>query len=71
MPIFVPWHVAGSILGMDVALAPMNLRRMTLDRIADAPKLSSTERDALAVSVNLIEPQRLNDGDRLVAVAHE
>ena len=44
----VPWHVAGSLLGLDVALAPMNLRRMSLDRIADAPKLSSVEREALA-----------------------
>ena len=47
----VPWHVGGSILGLDVALAPLNLRRMTMDRIADAPKLSSIEREALAVSV--------------------
>src|SRR5262249_56676862 len=50
----VPWHVTGSLLGLDVALAPMNLRRMTFDRIADAPKLSSVEREALAVSANLI-----------------
>jgi hypothetical protein len=60
----VPWHVAGSLLGLDVALAPMNLRRMTLDGIADAPKLSSVEREALAVSVNLVETQRLKDADR-------
>jgi hypothetical protein len=60
----VPWHVAGSLLGLDVALAPMNLRRMTLDRIADAPKLSSIEREALAVGVNLLDPQRLKDADR-------
>ena len=60
----VPWHVAGSLLGLDVALAPMNLRRMTFDRIADAPKLSSVEREALAVSVNLLEAQRLKDVDR-------
>jgi hypothetical protein len=66
----VPWHVAGSLLGLDVALAPMNLRRMTLDGIADAPKLSSIEREALAVSVNLIETQRLKDADRdAIAVA--
>jgi hypothetical protein len=60
----VPWHVAGSLLGLDVALAPMNLRRVTFDRIADAPKLSSVEREALAVSANLIETQRLKDADR-------
>jgi hypothetical protein len=60
----VPWHVAGSLLGLDVALASMNLRRMTLDRIADAPKLSSIEREALAVGVNLLEVRRLKDADR-------
>ena len=60
----VPWHVAGSLLGLDVALAPMNLRRMTLDRIADAPKLSSVEREALAVGVNLLNAPRLKDADR-------
>jgi hypothetical protein len=60
----VPWHVAGSLLGLDVALAPMNLRRMTMDRIADAPKLSSVEREAFAVSANLIDAQRLKDADR-------
>src|SRR6185369_602772 len=60
----VPWHVAGSLLSLDVALAPMNLRRMSLDRIADAPKLSSVEREALAISVNLVETQRLKDSDR-------
>ena len=37
---------------------------MTFDRIADAPKLSSVEREALAVSVNLLEAQRLKDVDR-------
>jgi hypothetical protein len=60
----VPWHVAGSLLGLDVALAPMNLRRMTLDRIADAPKLSSVEREALAVGANLLDTRRLKDVDR-------
>jgi len=66
----VPWHVAGSLLGLDVALAPMNLRRMTFDRIAEAPKLSSVEREALAVSVNLLEAQRFRDADRdAIAVA--
>jgi hypothetical protein len=60
----VPWHVTGSLLGLEVALAPMNLRRVTFDRIAEAPKLSSVEREALAVSANLIETQRLKDADR-------
>ena len=60
----VPWHVAGSILGLDLALAPLNLRRLSIDRLADAPTLSSIERDALALTVGLMEPRRLRDADR-------
>jgi hypothetical protein len=60
----VPWHVTGSVLGLDIALAPMKLRRMTIDRIGDAPKLSSLEREALAVGVSLLDPSRLKDADR-------
>jgi hypothetical protein len=60
----VPWHVAGSLLGLDLALAPLNLRRLSIDRLADAPTLSSLERDGLAVTVGLMEPLRLTDRDR-------
>jgi hypothetical protein len=59
----VPWHITGSLLGLDIALAPLNLRRMTIDRIADAPKLSSIEREALSVGVSLMDPARLRDSD--------
>jgi hypothetical protein len=60
----VPWHITGSVLGLNIALAPMSLRRLTIDRIADAPKLSSIEREALAVGVGLLDVSRLTDGDR-------
>lgn len=60
----VPWHMTGSLLGLDIGLAPFSLRRMSMDRVADAPKLSSIEREALAVSVALLEPDRLTDPDR-------
>jgi len=66
----VPWHVTGSLMGLDVALAPLGLRRLTLDRLADAPQLSSTEREAFAVNVGLMEPRRLTDADqRLISAA--
>jgi hypothetical protein len=60
----VPWHVSGSLLGLDVALAPLALRRLTLDGVSDAPKLTSIEREAFAVGVNLMVPARLTDRDR-------
>ncbi|MQA30580.1 MAG: hypothetical protein GEU82_12225 [Luteitalea sp.] len=60
----VPWHITGSLLGLDIALAPLALRRLTLDGLPDAPKLSSIEREAFAVGVSLMEPARLTDRDR-------
>ena len=60
----VPWHISGSLLGLDIALAPLTLRRLSIDRVGQVPKISSIEREALAVSVALLEPARLTNGDR-------
>jgi hypothetical protein len=60
----VPWHVTGAVIGLDVALAPLRLRRVAADRLSDAPRLSSIEREAIAVGVVLIDPRRLADADR-------
>ena len=64
----VPWHVTGSLLGLDIALAPMALRRIDLDRLADAPRLRSTEREAFAVGAALMDPRLLRDTDRAAIV---
>jgi hypothetical protein len=60
----VPWHVTGSVLGLDIALASLSLRRISADRLAEAPHLSSNERDAFAVSVSLMNARQLQDADR-------
>ena len=60
----VPWHVSGSVLGLNIALAPLVLRRIRLDRVADVPRLRSTAREAFSVSVALMEPGTLCDADR-------
>ena len=60
----VPWHVTGSLLGLDVALSGLSLRRVSGDRAIDAPTLSSNERDAFAVAVALLNPFDLHDRDR-------
>lgn len=60
----VPWHVGGSLLGLDVALAPLALRRLVVDGMLEAPKVSSIEREGLAVGVALLDPLRMTDGDR-------
>jgi hypothetical protein len=60
----VPWHVSGSALGLDVALASLALRRVDTGRVSDAPRLTSNERQTFAVSVALINPFALADADR-------
>jgi len=59
----VPWHVTGSVLGLDLALAPMSLRRLSMSRTAAAPRLPPNERDAFAVGLVLMNPARLRDAD--------
>ncbi len=59
----VPWHVTGSLLGLDLALAQMSLHRLAVDRFGVAPSLPSIEREALPAAVTLIDSQRLRDRD--------
>jgi hypothetical protein len=59
-----PWHVSGSLLGLDVALAPLALRRLNYERVLEAPRLTSNERDVFASSVSLMDPFALRDADR-------
>jgi hypothetical protein len=66
----IPWHVTGSLLGLDVALAPLLLRRTMSDGVADAPKVPSVEREAFAAAVSLMDSPRHRDRDRdAIAVA--
>jgi hypothetical protein len=60
----VPWHVTGSLINLDVALASLQLRRRAMDRVITAPKLSSIDRDAMAVNVVLLDPRRLTNASR-------
>jgi hypothetical protein len=56
--------VTGSVLGLDIALATLSLTRISPDRLSDAPRLPSNEREAFAVSVALMNPRHLLDADR-------
>ena len=60
----VPWHVTGSLLGLDVGLGTLALRRLNFERVLEAPKLTSNERDAFAISVSLLNPFEMRDDDR-------
>lgn len=60
----VPWHVVGSLVGLDVGLAPLALRRLSMDSLPAPPTLQSIEREAFAVNVALLNPRWLTDADR-------
>jgi hypothetical protein len=60
----VPWHVSGSLLGLDIGLAQLALRRLNYERVLEAPKLTSNERDTFALSVSLLNAYDLRDADR-------
>jgi hypothetical protein len=66
----VPWHVSGSLLGLDIGLAQLALRRLNFERVLEAPRITSNERDTFAVAVSLLNPFALRDRDRdLIAEA--
>jgi hypothetical protein len=53
------WHVSGSLLGLDVGLAHLSLRRATRRPPPRAPLLNDGDRDVLAATVVLIDRRRL------------
>jgi hypothetical protein len=58
------WHVTGSLLGLDVALARMSLRRLDSTEMPPEPRLVSAERQTAALSVALLNPTLLTDTTR-------
>jgi len=60
----VPWHVDGSLLGLDVALATLEWRRLSSDRALEAPTLTANERDTFAAGFGLMNPYALSDTTR-------
>jgi hypothetical protein len=65
-----PSHLVGSALALDVAMAPLALRRLNTDRVPEAPMLNLVQRDGFAVSVAVIDPRALTDEarDRIAAL---
>jgi hypothetical protein len=60
----VPWHVSGSVVGLDLGLANLALRRLNYERVLEAPRLTSNERDSFALSLSMLNPYDLRDADR-------
>jgi hypothetical protein len=60
----VPWYVSGSLIGLDVALAPLALQRLAGDDLVGPPATGSNDRETFARSVALINPYALRDAER-------
>jgi hypothetical protein len=59
-----PWHVRGSVLGLDIGLAALGLHRISTDKAMKAPVLSSMERETLAQTVALFNAFEIRDSGR-------
>jgi hypothetical protein len=59
-----PWHLVGSALALDLAMAPLALRRISVDRVPESPMLNLMQRDGFAATVAVMNTAALRDGDR-------
>ena len=59
-----PWHLVGSALALDVAMAPLSLRRISVDRVPDSPMLNMMHRDGFAAAVAVMNASATTDADR-------
>jgi len=59
-----PWHVRGSLLGLDLALASSSLRRIDAGEVLPTPVLTVPDRNTFAESLALLNPWDLDDRDR-------
>jgi hypothetical protein len=58
------WHVTGSLLGLDTALARLALRRLDASTMPAQSRLSTSERQTAAMTVALLNPHRMTDAGR-------
>lgn len=59
-----PWHLEGSILGLDIALARLALRRIESDEMPSAPTINLNDQLTFARTVMALNPRALRDQDR-------
>jgi hypothetical protein len=59
-----PWHVEGSILGLDIALARLALRRIADNEMPAAPTINLNDQLTFARTVMALNPRELRDADR-------
>lgn len=59
-----PWHVEGSLFGLDVALARLSLRRLADNEMPVAPTINLNDLMTLARTVRVMKADALTDADR-------
>ena len=59
-----PWHIEGSLLGLDFALARLSLRRLADNEMPSAPSINLNDLLTLARTVRALNPDDLTDADR-------
>ena len=64
-----PWHVTGSLLGLDLGLAHLALRRIDTGEVPPPPTLSRPDHESFSRTVPLINPFDLTDAHRDAIVA--
>ncbi len=64
-----PWRVEGALLGLELALAPLSLRRIAADVPSGPPRFDLAARSGFALSVALRSPFALRDADARAMLA--
>ena len=59
-----PWHIEGSLLGLDIALSRLALRRLSNDEMPVAPTINLNDQLTLAKTALALNPYDLRDADR-------
>ena len=64
-----PWHIEGSLLGLDIALARLSLRRLADNEMPVAPTINLNDLLTLARTLRVLNADHFNDADRDELVA--
>ena len=59
-----PWHIEGSLLGLDIALARLALRRLSDSDMPVAPTINLNDQLTLSRTVRALNPLDFRDADR-------
>ena len=59
-----PWHIEGSLLGLDIALARLSLRRLADNEMPVAPTINLNDLLTLSRTVRVLNADDLTDADR-------